>query len=59
MNDAMCLVKFFVDDELHDVDVFKSWPGYAMLAIRIVFTMWFLVEIRTAILRSFVVICRV
>ncbi|VBB29258.1 unnamed protein product [Acanthocheilonema viteae] len=40
---------FFVDDVLQDVDIFKSWPGYAMLMIRMLQTLWFLVQIRRLI----------
>uniref|UniRef100_A0A0R3RVS8 GpcrRhopsn4 domain-containing protein n=1 Tax=Elaeophora elaphi TaxID=1147741 RepID=A0A0R3RVS8_9BILA len=37
---------FFVDDVLQDIDIFKSWPGYAMIGIRMLQALWFLVRIR-------------
>uniref|UniRef100_A0A915C1H7 GPR180/TMEM145 transmembrane domain-containing protein n=1 Tax=Parascaris univalens TaxID=6257 RepID=A0A915C1H7_PARUN len=40
---------FFIDDILHDIDVFKSWPGYGMLVIRMIEALWFLTEMRTSI----------
>ncbi|MFH4984471.1 hypothetical protein AB6A40_011180 [Gnathostoma spinigerum] len=40
---------FFVDDVLRDVDVFKAWPGYGMLMLRMVQALWFLAEIRQSI----------
>ncbi|KAK5975596.1 hypothetical protein GCK32_012267, partial [Trichostrongylus colubriformis] len=42
----------FIYDVLHDVDVFTSWPGYGQLVIRILFALWFLVEIRGLIIRE-------
>ncbi|VDL70959.1 unnamed protein product [Nippostrongylus brasiliensis] len=42
----------FVYDVLHDVDVFTSWPGYGQLIIRILFALWFLVEIRQLIIKE-------
>ncbi|KAM3726952.1 Transmembrane protein [Dirofilaria immitis] len=40
---------FFVDDVLQDIDIFKSWPGYAMIMIRLVQALWFLIQIRRLI----------
>ncbi|CAJ0938014.1 unnamed protein product, partial [Mesorhabditis belari] len=47
-----CCNFIFVYDILHDVDVFSSWPGHGMLAIRIIFAIWFLLEIRVLIKRE-------
>ncbi|KAL3981831.1 Rhodopsin-like GPCR transmembrane domain family protein [Acanthocheilonema viteae] len=53
LNICLCYLlknmQFFVDDVLQDVDIFKSWPGYAMLMIRMLQTLWFLVQIRRLI----------
>uniref|UniRef100_A0A0N5ARR5 GpcrRhopsn4 domain-containing protein n=1 Tax=Syphacia muris TaxID=451379 RepID=A0A0N5ARR5_9BILA len=43
---------FFVVDILHDIDIFKSWPGYGMLLIRMCQAIWFLTEIRYTIVRE-------
>lgn len=43
---------FFVDDIFHDIDVFKSWPGYGMLLVRMGQALWFLAEIRSSIQRE-------
>ncbi|KHN85072.1 Transmembrane protein [Toxocara canis] len=43
---------FFIDDILHDIDLFKSWPGYGMLLIRIFQALWFLTEMRVSIDRE-------
>lgn len=43
---------FFVVDLLHDIDVFKSWPGYGMLLVRMCQALWFLTEIRYTISRE-------
>lgn len=43
---------FFVDDILHDIDIFKSWPGYGMLLVRLCQALWFLAEIRYTISRE-------
>lgn len=45
----LLLFQFFIDDILHDIDVFKSWPGYGMLVIRMIEALWFLTEMRTSI----------
>ncbi|EYC37648.1 hypothetical protein Y032_0774g2243, partial [Ancylostoma ceylanicum] len=42
----------FLYDVLHEVDVFSSWPGYGQLFIRILLALWFLVEIRSLIMRE-------
>ncbi|CAJ0566805.1 unnamed protein product, partial [Mesorhabditis spiculigera] len=47
-----CCNFIFVYDIVHDVDIFISWPGYGMLAIRIIFALWFLLEIRWLIKRE-------
>ncbi|CAI5456145.1 unnamed protein product [Caenorhabditis angaria] len=39
----------FVYDVLHDVDVYASWPGHCMIFIRIIYAIWFLIEIRKLI----------
>ncbi|VDM46599.1 unnamed protein product [Toxocara canis] len=45
-------IAFFIDDILHDIDLFKSWPGYGMLLIRIFQALWFLTEMRVSIDRE-------
>uniref|UniRef100_A0AAF5PGE4 GpcrRhopsn4 domain-containing protein n=2 Tax=Wuchereria bancrofti TaxID=6293 RepID=A0AAF5PGE4_WUCBA len=40
---------FFVDDVLQDIDIFKSWPGYSMIVIRLLQALWFLVQVRRLI----------
>ncbi|CAD6184990.1 unnamed protein product [Caenorhabditis auriculariae] len=47
-----CCNFIFVYDTLHDVDVFSAWPGHGMIAIRIFYAMWFLIEIRRLIDRE-------
>lgn len=44
-------IQVFIYDVLHDVDVFTSWPGYGQLLIRILFALWFLIEIRQLIIK--------
>ncbi|VDK71930.1 unnamed protein product [Litomosoides sigmodontis] len=41
--------EFFVDNVLQDIDIFKSWLGYAVIVIRMLQTLWFLVQIRRLI----------
>uniref|UniRef100_A0A915PIH6 SCP domain-containing protein n=1 Tax=Setaria digitata TaxID=48799 RepID=A0A915PIH6_9BILA len=48
-SDILVQSKFFVDDVLHDIDLFKSWPGYTMIAVRLLQALWFLVQIRRLI----------
>lgn len=43
---------YYIVDVLHDVDVFKSWPGYGMLLVRMGQALWFLTEIRYSIDRE-------
>ncbi|VDO66631.1 unnamed protein product [Heligmosomoides polygyrus] len=45
-------IQVFIYDVLHDVDVFTSWPGYGQLLIRILFALWFLIEIRQLIIKE-------
>ncbi|EJW83198.1 hypothetical protein WUBG_05892 [Wuchereria bancrofti] len=42
-------MQFFVDDVLQDIDIFKSWPGYSMIVIRLLQALWFLVQVRRLI----------
>uniref|UniRef100_A0A8R1HPZ3 GpcrRhopsn4 domain-containing protein n=1 Tax=Caenorhabditis japonica TaxID=281687 RepID=A0A8R1HPZ3_CAEJA len=39
----------FVYDVLHDVDIYSAWPGHGMILIRIIYAIWFLIEIRKLI----------
>ena len=39
----------FVYDVLHDVDIYSAWPGHGMILIRIIYAIWFLIEIRELI----------
>ncbi|EFO89827.1 hypothetical protein CRE_07518 [Caenorhabditis remanei] len=44
-----CYLQTFVYDVLHDVDIYSAWPGHGMILIRIIYAIWFLIEIRELI----------
>jgi len=51
---CICSVIFYVwsnnaVDDLLDIDVFQTWPGWGLLTLRIVAMSWFLVELRRSV----------
>lgn len=48
-------MQFFVGDLLQEIDIFKSWLGYAVIVIRMVQALWFLVQIRRLLNESVLV----